>query len=469
MPPWPGAAHAFLHPDRMSLLGALHGLATTPITRARVLELGCRRGENLLALAAAWPLASFTGIEPDVENARVAAERAAAAALTNVTLVNGTLDALAAPGADALGEYDYIIAHGLLSRLVPASREALWAIVGKALAPSGVALVSFDAWPGQHMLEPLRRLMAFHVAEIPDPQARLVQARAIAHWQADRWFRVHGPARHTMLQRALAELDALSDDELAHELLAEHHPLSLEEVIAEAEPHALQWLTNARASEPRLGRASEHIRPIVSAYPDVVRQQQYLDYFFDTRFRASLFCKSAHELRRQATVEDFEPLFVAPRADVSPDDVPALSANARWMYNHIVDRPTPTAVRDVANEALTAGFSDDRVQAIVAISELFFADAIELARVPPPIATRPPDLDERPRATSYATLQAQRDALSATSLWLRDVALLDDERATLALCDGAHATDQIVEQVGPEAGDALVSLVRHGFLIGGGA
>lgn len=467
-PPWPGSARPFLHPDRLALLGALHGLPTVDVTRARVLELGAGDGASLLPLAAAWPEASWVGVEADPARALPLAERVIELGLGNVMVVQATVEALAEAPA-RLGLFDYVLAHGLLSRLSVAGGLALWRLLDAVLAPDGVALVSFDTWPGQHATEPLRRLLAFHVAPVEDPAERVEQARSMARWHVKRWSEVHGETRTLIMQRQLQELDQMTDDEVARELLdGEHRPFLLEDIVAEAARHGLQWLTNARPTEPRLGRAPPAIRTMLAEMSDIVRQQQYLDYFLESRFRTSLFCRAGREVRRQAHVDDFAPLWVSARPGLDPE--PRLSAEARWLLEHTLAGLDGVAqAGELVDRAIGEGFGRDRMTGLAALAELFFAEQIELARVSPPVTRAAPTSDSFPRATAFARFQARGELIHATSLWHREVPLLGVERQVLVRCDGTRAADEIVEAVGPDAGDALEALHRHGLLLAPGA
>src|SRR5690606_28801466 len=58
------------------------------------------------------------------------------------------------------GEQDYVIAHGLYSWIDAQRREALRRIVGGALAPCGLAYVSFNAQPAWGVRGRVRDVLA---------------------------------------------------------------------------------------------------------------------------------------------------------------------------------------------------------------------------------------------------------------------------------------------------------------------
>ena len=61
--PYSGHALAQAHPDRLATIATLFGMKPAPITRARVLELGCGDGLNLTSVALSLPEAECIGID----------------------------------------------------------------------------------------------------------------------------------------------------------------------------------------------------------------------------------------------------------------------------------------------------------------------------------------------------------------------------------------------------------------------
>ena len=77
------------HPDHLYVVGRLHGLTPPRVENARVLELGCGVGGNILPMAATIPDGYFVGIdlsERKIEMAKVAAD---ASGLRNIDLLAG--------------------------------------------------------------------------------------------------------------------------------------------------------------------------------------------------------------------------------------------------------------------------------------------------------------------------------------------------------------------------------------------
>src|SRR3954453_7213694 len=102
--------YAQTHPDRLATVAILYGLRPPDPFNARVLEVGCGAGGNLMAMAAATPGIRAVGV--DLAAAAIQDGRAVAAAvgLDNVELHRADVRELT---DGHLGEFDYIVAHGV--------------------------------------------------------------------------------------------------------------------------------------------------------------------------------------------------------------------------------------------------------------------------------------------------------------------------------------------------------------------
>src|SRR5688500_17428070 len=109
--PYATVPHPLTHPDRLATVASFLGLSPPPVGRARVLEVGCGDGANLIPMAATLPDARFVGC--DLVRRALASGRTTIAALglANIELVEEDLAAL----SPAHGQFDYVIAHGVYS------------------------------------------------------------------------------------------------------------------------------------------------------------------------------------------------------------------------------------------------------------------------------------------------------------------------------------------------------------------
>jgi SAM-dependent methyltransferase len=169
-------------PDFLAAVARLHGFDAPDPRAARILELGCAQGGNLIPLAWRWPESDCVGVELSRVQAAAGAAFILRLGLPNVRILHGDLAAL----PDDLGEFDYIIAHGVFSWVPPAVQQALLDVCRRHLSANGLAYVSFNVAAGWQQLQPLRAaLVERTAADLPAP-ARYEQAlRVLDELQAE--------------------------------------------------------------------------------------------------------------------------------------------------------------------------------------------------------------------------------------------------------------------------------------------
>lgn len=177
---YPCCAYPETHPDRLATLGLLFGLEAAPLDHCRVLEIGCGDGSNLIPMAFDLPQSEFRGVDLAVRPISQGNEFIRRLGLGNVSLSQMDLMDFSL----ASGPFDYVIAHGFYSWVPSPVRERLLAVCQGVLSPNGIALISYNCYPGGHVRTMLREMMLFHIQRAPDPAARIDQARALLQFLA---------------------------------------------------------------------------------------------------------------------------------------------------------------------------------------------------------------------------------------------------------------------------------------------
>lgn len=316
---YPSMAHPQTFAENLAIKGLLRGLAVAPPDRCRVLELGCGDGFNLMAMAAAFPASQYVGLDyaaDAIARGRAIAEELGFGQIRLEAADIRALDAL----APALGEFDYIIAHGVYSWVPPDVRDALFTIVGRLLAPHGVAFVSYLALPGAHQRELVRTIIRYHTRAEADPTERARQSRAILRTIAKGTTEDNHYTR--WISDELALIEQHSDSSLFHdELSAFSAPMLLTEFLGHAAPHGLQFLSEAEYLIP-VGKlltedARKSLQPLEA---NRVLLEQYLDFLEGRRFRQTLLCRT--ELGRTLEHGNLDRLHVAWAATTKQPDAP---------------------------------------------------------------------------------------------------------------------------------------------------
>jgi len=298
--PYPGAAFAQTHPSHLATLAILFGMTPAPVEQCRVLELGCGDGGNVIPMASALPKSCFTGI--DLAGSAIARGQKI---IDEVHLANIRLQQLDVMdlGAD-LGEFDYIIAHGLYSWVPPEARERILEIAKSRLAANGVAFISYNAYPGGHLRDTLREMMLFHTRNVPGARERVKGARELleflvqAHPEQD--------AYSTFLRFEVEALLERKPECFYHDELEEHnHRFYFHEFVADAARHGLQYLSEARLWSMQSGVYPPETAAKINALSqdDDILREQYLDFLKLRTFRQTLLCHSGIALNRTPNPE----------------------------------------------------------------------------------------------------------------------------------------------------------------------
>lgn len=332
---YPPVVHPQTHPDRLHVLATLFGLRPAPVEQCRVLELGCGDGSNLAAVAFAHPRSECVGL--DTSEAAVADGQALAAqvGLRNVSLRR--MDVMDV--SPQLGEFDYVIAHGLYSWVPPAVRDKVLAVCRQNLSPRGVAYVSYNVYPAGHFRQMLRGMMRYHADRFADPAERIGQAKELLRFLAEApppprrddedaaASAAALPTRHELFRQLIrVELDRLSrvpDGIFFHDELASfNEPLYFHEFAARAAAAGLQYLSEADLFEtqpPVPGAPTPlpaEVLRVLEQIPggDVVAREQYADFWKCRQFRQTLLCHAEAAVQRPAAPARVKTLFAATSA-----------------------------------------------------------------------------------------------------------------------------------------------------------
>jgi methyltransferase-like protein/cyclopropane fatty-acyl-phospholipid synthase-like methyltransferase len=310
---YPSAVYPQTHPDRLAAIATLMGLQPARVGRARVLELGCGDGNNLITMACTLPDSVFQGVDLATEPIRRGQQTIAALGLKNVTLRRMNL--LETP-AD-LGRFDFIIAHGLYLWVPEAVREKILMICQEHLAENGVAYISYNAYPGNHLRDLVRRMMRFHVQQFSEPPEQIRQARTLLKFLAEAKSK---PGHwQDVLRRQLERIEKYVDAGFFHDdLSATNQPFYFYEFMEAASRHRLQFLAEADCTDMQATGFTEEAIDVLRKMEQVnlVVREQYLDFIEGRSFRQTLLCHHDRRLDREPKPERVFHLFAA--ADISP-------------------------------------------------------------------------------------------------------------------------------------------------------
>ncbi len=278
-----------LSPARLRLVAALEGVAPPPIGELDYCELGCAHGDTLAALAAAHPEGRFLGIDINAAHIASAKRLARDGALENIGFLERDFESLL---SEDVGEFDYVVAHGVISWVSPAKRAALMAFASAKLKPGGLLYVSYNAMPGWASVEPLRQLLLFPSAragETTEDRARRGVELAQALERAGAEYFTANPSASEML-RTMAKAGL---PYVVHEYMHEHWaPMYFARVAWELAEQGLHFVGSLPLREGFRDLAlPAAVEPLLSSIDDRVTFESLKAFATNEFFRRDVYVK----------------------------------------------------------------------------------------------------------------------------------------------------------------------------------
>ncbi len=304
---YPGYALAQAHPDRLATLATLLGMAPTDVPHSRVLEIGCGDGLNLISVALGLPEAVCVGIDSAAAGIRKGQDFAKKLDLKNITLRQLNIMEV---GRD-FGKFDFIIAHGVYSWVPEEVRDHLLSICSDNLAENGVAYVSYNTYPGGHLVTMVSDMMRYHVSEFAEPAQRVEQARALISFLAESSSEPDG--YRMILQKEWSRIKEYRDSSLFHDDLSDCNvPVYFYQFVEHAARHRLKYLSEAHFFETQAGSFPPQVVEVLNRISDSrIAKEQYLDFLKCRRFRQTLLCHATQELDYALAPEKMVHFYIA--------------------------------------------------------------------------------------------------------------------------------------------------------------
>jgi SAM-dependent methyltransferase len=479
-------------PGQLAAVAHLFGLEPPKVSSARVLEIGCAAGGNLIPFAAAHPQAHVVGIDLSHVQIDQGRTRVKALGVDNLELLVGDI---ARMDLAALGQFDFIIAHGVYSWVPAEVQEALLSAFRSSLAPDGVAYCSYNVYPGWKSKEILRdaMLLASGASTTPDDKAR--DARGMLDFLEDVAPAEGVLARVVAESRAFAE--GFGDSYLLHdELETFNAPCYFYEMVTRASAHGLAYLAEARPETMVAANFGPRVAEYVTEKSDGVQVlvEQYLDFVTNRMFRETLLVHA----ERTPTISyspdrsRFADLHFA--ASVPPVDEQTLLDNSRQEYREsdgatlFTNDPGIKAALDeltaawpwtlsrrelvdaVSARLASAGLTpsanvEDHIDNLVGTLILQGQARFRLDPVLPGAVADPLQLNEMVRR--MADLTSGQDEASTFNAWHETEMLSVADRYLLPLLDGTRDRDALVDALAGTFEGEAIPFERNGEPVSG--
>ncbi len=472
------------HPNHLACRAMFYGLKSPDVAHCRVLELGCGNGNNLLSLAQSLPQSEFVGIDYAARQINHGREVIAAVGLRNVELKAMSL----ADVDGSLGEFDYILCHGVFSWVSAENQDHILRVIRQQLAPSGVGYVSYNTYPGWHLRGMVRDMLCYQVRDLQDPAEKVARARAYLHFL----IQSQPEPESAYVQVLKAEeriLERVPDTYIFHEHLEEvNQPQYFHQFAERAAKHELQYLDEARFHAELVNLSPEVLAKLNLLKLERIEYEQQIDFLLNGTFRRSLVCHREVALAAEASPAAMRQMYLSTRAKPAREQVsfdPNVAeefkdqADATITTNHPLVKAALLSLSHVSPRSLSFGElyaaavqrlgratdpAGDEPEIELLAEALFRCHHCQLIDVqmhPPPI---PREAAHTPRTTRLALWQAANNE-PISNLNHCCVEVTEPERYLLSLLDGQRTRSDLHAILAEQVRQGVLVLEKQGQAI----
>lgn len=267
------------------------GLKHTSSKCARVLEIGCSFGGNILMSAVCNPKSEFIGIDLSETQITQGKEIIKSMKLKNIKLIRADI----CDETQNLGEFDYIICHGVYSWVPDNVKKAILGGGRTLLAQDGIMYVSYNTYPGWKNKEILRDIMCYVSKDEPDNMKKLAKSKEYIHIYNDYISKMKP---EDLRKQSFSSILTLNSDNILnkhddyyilHEYLEIFNdPCYFYEFLDRARENDLEYIIDAGISTSFI---SLNDLPIEKKPTDRIQKEQMGDFLANRTFRSSLLAK----------------------------------------------------------------------------------------------------------------------------------------------------------------------------------
>lgn len=476
--PYESYAYSQTHPDRLHMVATLFQMAPTPINKCRILELGCAMGGNIAPLSLKYPDSYVLGVDISGEQIQEANNLKEYLGVKNLEFQQADISKL----DKGIGKFDYIICHGVFSWVPDAVRDSIFKVCREHLTDNGLAVISYNTLPGWGAVNTLRDMMLFHSKNFESPSDQIREAKALLGFLKENG--TTQVAYKDIIERELEILKHTNDSYIFHEHLeTENHQFYVSDFAEMAKKHKLTYVGDSDVTTMYVGNFNKNVQETLSAIPDLIRQEQYMDFLNNRRFRQSIITKEENEKNINRAIKADAVLDLYLFANYKAENNGEISADGKAVFAHTNQKHKITTNDRISSELLLAlmqetapiKFSDlaqkinktknisiDDLKTAIIKNGLLLAlqDYIALSSDSLSFKTK---ISDKPQAYPVALYQAQNtNCLKLTNKRMQAINTDRVTKTVVAMLDGTHTIDDIAQKLLSMAENKEISIQIDG-------
>ncbi|MDH3002746.1 methyltransferase regulatory domain-containing protein [Pasteurella multocida] len=312
----PYVSKGFSHtlPERQRAILSLLGFKTPNIEQAKVLEIGCGFGGNIISSALIHPNAHFVGV--DLSDKQIEGGKAIVnyLGLKNVELLCQDISSF----ENSTIKFDYIVCHGVFSWVPESVRRKILAVIKSHLSENGAATISYNTYPGWKSVEALKDMMKFRVDLLSKQNIHLSMREKVAYGKGCAeflsQFALGGDKRMKDLADGIKDKD---EHYIYHEYFEEYNqPLYLYEFNELLEEYGLAHICDSSVSATFPIFKDDRIEALLNneCGNNHLLKEQYYDYILNRQFRTSIVThlenREKCNISRHIQIEDLNKIYI---------------------------------------------------------------------------------------------------------------------------------------------------------------
>ncbi len=319
--PYKSKTFYYTQPGRQQMVLKLLGFKTPDLKNARVLEIGCSFGGNIIPFALENPKAEVIGIDlssVQIEEGNRIIENLG---LENIRLIHqNVLDF-----DEKLGKFDYIICHGVFSWVNEEVQRGILDVIKNHLSENGSAILSYNTYPGWKNLEVARDVMLFRDEMLKNRGEQINESNAVKYGRGAIEFLSQFSILNEKIKDGITGIKEKDDYYILHEYFEENNkPMYLYDFNKMLLEHQLIHVVDSDLMKT-FPNISNEIEEKLSAEcgSDNIAKEQYYDFLLDRQFRISIVTHEANKekinISKDVRIDDLKEIDIRGKYEKNKD------------------------------------------------------------------------------------------------------------------------------------------------------